>query len=356
MLKLEKTENNTEMVQKGGSRSTNVQVQTVNVSSGLTYVDVKHIAEDVFKQNYLTLSTEAGEIARERAEEITNKFIEKLKKENPEGIKQVKDPDFQFSLFELQKEYAKYGEDDLGELLVNLLVSRTKENGRNIRQIVLDEAIKVASTLTKEQIDTLSIIFLLRHTVQKGIGDLYEFEYYLKTHFLPFVDNLSKNETLYRHLEFARCGKISALSVEAADVFKFHYQGLFSRGFTQEHLNSLSLSANVINANIMKSFRNEKLLQVKAMKEEDLTSRYNRSNWTDDERKKVTQLFEKYTMSNDEIEKDIINRCTFMEKVFDVWGDSDLKKFELTSVGITIGYSNVRRIISHFTNLSVWIN
>jgi hypothetical protein len=41
----------------------------------------------------------------QRGEAITDRFIEKLQSENPEGLKQAETPDFQDALFTVQKEY-----------------------------------------------------------------------------------------------------------------------------------------------------------------------------------------------------------------------------------------------------------
>lgn len=133
---------------------------------------------------------------------------------------------------------------------------------------------------------------------------------------MEFIDNLSKNETVYRHLEFSRCGKISALSTNIIDRFRKSYQGLFSKGFSQEYLNSISLSNKIIKSNITISFRNDRLLQIKSITENDLKSKYN-----------------------------LIN-CE----------NSYFQNFERKSVGIAIGHSNLKRIIKSLTDLSIWIN
>ena len=103
---------------KSGDNSTTVQAETVVVKQGLSYPEVKGIFLDLFKANFLELSTEASQIARTRAEEITNNFIIRLEKEKPKSIAFVKDPGFQSALYEAQKAYAKTGDQDISEVLV----------------------------------------------------------------------------------------------------------------------------------------------------------------------------------------------------------------------------------------------
>ena len=62
-------------VQKGGENSTNIQVENINISQGITYSEAHTIACDVYRSNFLKLSKEAAEVAQARAEKITKKFL-----------------------------------------------------------------------------------------------------------------------------------------------------------------------------------------------------------------------------------------------------------------------------------------
>jgi hypothetical protein len=68
--------------QESGDDSTNLQAQSIVVNQGISYSDAKDIALDVYKSNFLQLSQDAAQVARERAEEITDNFLDKLKNEN----------------------------------------------------------------------------------------------------------------------------------------------------------------------------------------------------------------------------------------------------------------------------------
>lgn len=65
--------------------------------------------------------------------------------------------------------------------MVNLLVERTKHTSRNLLQIVLDESISVVQKLTQEQINILSVIFILKNTRVVQAANISEvFENYRK--------------------------------------------------------------------------------------------------------------------------------------------------------------------------------
>jgi len=226
---------------KAGKQSTNVQAENITVNQGVTYADARQIALDVFHANFLELSEQAAIIARARAEEITDKFIKQLQEQNNSGIVNAQDPDFQYALFTIQKEYARSGDKDLGDLLVDLLVDRTKHDKRTILQIVLNESLSVAPKLTNDQLAALSIVFLVKHTVNNRINNLQSFSSYLDTYFAPYVNMLTSNESCYQHLAFAGCGTISIGSNDIIDVFKNRYKGLFSKGFTSEDIENANI-------------------------------------------------------------------------------------------------------------------
>ena len=187
-------------IQAGG----NVTIAKV----GLTYSEVKAVALDVFRENFYKLGKVANETAKLRAEEITDEFFAKLQEEHPNGLDRSQDPDFQYALFTVQKEYARNGDKDLGDLLVDLLVDRSKQEQRNILQIVLNESLSTAPKLTESQLANLAVIFLFRYTQSYGIGNQEMLGEFFDKHALPFVDKVVKNSASYQHLEFTGCGAI----------------------------------------------------------------------------------------------------------------------------------------------------
>lgn len=165
-------------IQAGG----NVSVINVGVSAS----EARAIALDVAKATFHELSGAAREMASGRVEEITDKVIEKLEREFPDGLQKAKDPDFQYALFTVQKQYARNGDKDLGDLLVDLLVDRSKQDQRDILQIVLNESIETAPKLTEAQLSNLAIIFLFRYTQNQGIGNHQMLGTYFDCNVLPF--------------------------------------------------------------------------------------------------------------------------------------------------------------------------
>lgn len=204
-----------------------------NVNYGLSYEDVKKIFYDLFEVNFHKLSNVAKEVAEKRALDIIDKFLYELKHQNPEGLNQANDPDFHYDIFIAQSEYAKSGDPVLADILISLLIERTKETQRSRTQIVLNESIAIASKLTREEFDILTLWFISQHCIKQwefhNISDLRN---YIDVYILPFLGSLEKEKSWYTHLVYAGCGFIQAFQVMDIDmVIHNKSAGIIPEGF-----------------------------------------------------------------------------------------------------------------------------
>ncbi len=129
---------------------------------GVPYDQMRPIAEELFSGNFERLPGTARDEAHARAGEILEAFIGRLRSVNPGGVVPAGDPGFQLDLFSAQRGYARRGEGVLKDVLVDLLVRRAAAEEPGLMQLVLGEALDVASRLTEAEYHILSFIFLLR--------------------------------------------------------------------------------------------------------------------------------------------------------------------------------------------------
>jgi len=341
--------------QKSGDESINIQANSITVQTGLTYSDVKKIALDVFRNNFEELSVVAVDTARNRAEEITEKFLQELQKQNQKAFNNAQDPDFQYSLFTVQKEYARSGDEDLGDLLVDILVERTKVDQRGLLQIVLNESIAVAPKLTSSQFSALSIMFSLRYTRYLLMTSLDMLNRYLSYRLAPFIKDLPKSRASYQHLEFAGCGSISMGSVTIAKIFK-KYPGVFTKGFTKEQFDNELAQINGCEKLLIPSLRNNDLFQFNATDFEVLKQKMSQEGINEADFSKVESFWKKYLISDEELKKDLINRNENMATLIDAWENTFMNRMTLTSVGIAIAHAYTRSKTGDSDDLSIWIN
>jgi hypothetical protein len=336
-------------IQAGGN------VTVINV--GVTSAEARAIALDVAKGTFYELTGAAKETASIRVEEITDQVIKKLEKDFPAGLQKAKDPDFQYALYTVQKEYARNGDKDLGDLLVDLLVDRSKQDQRDILQIVLNESLSTAPKLTETHLAALAVIFLFKYTQNHSIGTHQMFGEYLDKHLLAFVSKLSKNHAGYQHLEFSGCGSIGSLGGNTLEgILGTLYQGQFLKGFDQSEIENRAISLGLDSRFFIPCLNDASKFQVRANSKKILEKQLDAQGVSQEDRAQILQLFDLGKMSEAEIKEKLIAIRPYMAEVFDIWTNSPMQSFTLTSVGMAIGHANIKRLIGEFASLSIWIN
>lgn len=340
--------------QESGDYSANYQAGTIN-QYGLSYSEVKEVALDVFKNNFITLSEQANRIARERAEELVDDFLNEIKEKNPALLNSVQEPSMQSALYSAQKSYAITGDKNVADMLVDILVDRADQTERNLRQIVLDESLEVVPKLTNEQLDILTIVFILRYSRQQGLSSLEKFKQYLETSIKPFTDNLTKENSSYQHIEYCNCGAVSIAVIDIENIFSRHYKGLFCRGMEQEEFEKNYGEISGYQNLLIQCLHDSTKLQVNALDNEVLKKRIEEEELSEKAAENLTNFFDSNVMNNNEIKDYLIKQGDFMERLFDVWGNSEMKATTLTSVGIAIAQANFKRKTGESIDLSIWI-
>ena len=211
-----------------GDHSTNIQGSDVTVNQyGLKYSDIKDVAMDVFKSNFYDLGEKVEKLVNERAEEIINKYLKRLEEESPESIKNTEDPDVRFSIYEVQKSYARLGDKEISDLLVDILIQRTMNPDESFKKLVLNEAITVIPKLTTKQIDVLSLIYLVKYLLFIPEFKI-PFNHYNSV-IQPFLTRIDipNNQMVYQHLQYSGCVSISIGSSDFETIMIHKFPHLF---------------------------------------------------------------------------------------------------------------------------------
>lgn len=343
-----------EVKQESGDQSVNLQAGG-NIVVGVTYEDARQIALDVYKANAVELAAAAKQAAIARAEELTDKFLSELKDKNPPAVSQAARPDFQIALLDAQKAYARTGDKDLAVVLVDLLVNRTKQEPRSLREIVLSESLQVVPRLTVAQINTISAIFLLRYTENRLVATLEHLGQWFDRYMAPLVSSLSKSDSLYRHLVYSSAATQELTSMNLAAVFKTHYPGVFSKGFDVTNMKDLTDKYPNLKAMLhdAPTEGRKMLLPVTTglLKQMLDSAGVHDSNDID----RLINAQKSDLVGDAEVLQKLIGARKDFETLADVWDNSSLKSMTLTSVGTAIGHANFQRLSGDQAPLSIWI-
>lgn len=338
---------NTVAIQAGGN---------IVITAGITASEARSIALDVAKATFYELTGVAKDTASLRIEEITNQVISKIESEYPEGLKKAIDPDFQYALYTVQKQYGRTGDKDLGDLLVDLLVDRSKQESRDILQIVLNESLETAPKLTGGQLSILAITFLLRYTKNNQIINNEALGDYFDKHISPFIGKITKSGASYQHLQFTGCGSTGPTAVTIEHILKLSYPGIFSKGFDPQIIIEREISIGP-NLNFFRVCLNDpQKIQVSYLDDESLKTGLEEHRVPDGDKEKIKALFKENLMNDAEIKEKCIKTRPYMEEIFNIWDNSEMNSLTLTSVGMAIGHANIKRFIGEFADLSSWIN
>ncbi|MGN0469043.1 MAG: LPO_1073/Vpar_1526 family protein [Acutalibacteraceae bacterium] len=160
-----------------GSEST--QIATQNNYYGLTPKEACEMAIKLFYDNFPKLQEQAKELVEKRVTEFMDEVATKLYREKITDMSPLADPDVQYVVYEAQKNYARFANKDLLSILSDFIVERIKTDKDDYFKIILDKAISIVPNLTKEQIDTLTLLFYYKSVKFSGIHNLND----LKRHF-----------------------------------------------------------------------------------------------------------------------------------------------------------------------------
>ncbi|MCW8408908.1 hypothetical protein OQJ13_07980 [Legionella sp. PATHC035] len=346
---------NNKQNQKSGNNSTNIQAQRdIVVNHGLGYEDIKKIFIDLFRENFLTLQNDAQNTIKQRFEEFTNNLIAALKNESQINLDAAKDPDLQYAIFTSQKEYARSGKEDLLNLLTDLLVERFKSEDHDFKKIVLNEAIQAANKLTKQQLNTMSLVFLGAES-GKAINDVKSFENHLKT-FLPFCEDYKGGSFDFRHIEYVGCGNINFVGSKFTDHLKANYGGVLSKGFDAEKIKELQLTAEQIKQFIIPCLRDDKKLQINALNHTVIEDRGRELGLENEKINRLKKLHDDYLYTEEEILELLAVISPQLLTLNNNWNTTNLGQLKLTPVGIAMAQANITRITGEKYELNIWLN
>lgn len=345
--------------QSGGDSSTNLQAEKIVVHQhGLSYRDAKEIALDVYKENFLKLSADAAKVARERAEELTNNFLAKLEKESPDLADKFAEPGLQVALYTAQKAYATTGNRDLQNLLVDILVSRAKSNIRDLRQIVLDEALEVAPRLTLEHFDALTTSWFLTHTCYSGLQSREDFNKIIIKDLIPFTESLTESHSNYEYFEYVGCGSLTDFGGwrTLESHIKNTYCGFFQTGFQRNEIPSELAKLKNFEQLIEPFPNHETLFIFKGLDSETIRKNTKMIGIGEEFIEPIFTLLRSKLWDDVKVKESLLAGVPELDKVFKIWEKTPLRRLKITPVGLAIAQANFTRKVGAQLDLSIWVN
>lgn len=324
------------------------------VNIGVTLEQVHDVALNIYKANMMDFIGVARSIAEERAMRVTDDFLQKLQQEHPEALAAFLRPDMQFVLLEAQRGAARTESTHLPGVLVDLLVDRAKSQDE-FASIVLTEAIATAPKLTVDQLDALSIVFIVKYTRNFRVLNAKSFEEYLGEYFLPFLDDASRTMARFQHMEYVGCGTINVTSVDLKKMFCDNYPHLWCTKLKKkevQHEMEESLTATLEQIGAIKPVDDD--YEIVPAFDINFKPIVEAGDITDEQVEKWLTYLRKVALK-DAKTRPLASLVPGAARLFEYWESTQATHFSLTSVGIAIAHANLARRGVKGMNLSIWI-
>lgn len=345
--------------QRGGHHSTNIQI----IHEALPQ-DAKGLILDIVHAELYRYRQDAEAEVSERMERIAERVVSRVALAGPQATAAFRDPDVQFSVGAVGRAYARTGDDNLADVLVDLLADRCAVEGRTLMAVVLNDAIETAARLTDSELAALSLAWRLLNTRWLGMNSLESLRLFLEEQVAPFVDALPEGEASFLHMQYLGCVGNLATTSTMGGVFLGAYPGLFTNGFAVEDLDAELLaslgehqpkSVDEPGPFFIPCLRDRSLLQVNALFPEQLDDA-TKSHGVPDAALGLKALVSRNQMSPDAVQSSLRDTHPCVASLEAKWESSGLGSFRLTSVGMAIAHSNYRRVTGLSTPLSTWVS
>lgn len=333
--------------QNGGDHSNQIQGggdvtlnQNVTNNNGLSYTEAKDLFLTLFRDNFYEMRGQAMETVAARAEEVTVKFLQQMQKRSPNGVVSANDPAMQRALVTAQTEYACSGDEDLSDILVDILVDRAQANTGTLQAIVLSEALNAAPKLTSGQIAALTISLAMRYTHFYGWQSPVHFYENLGAALRDAATVIATEKVSYAHMSYVGVGTISVGEWNIFQRCSELYPGVFTRGFTLEEIPE---ELRKFEALFIPAWRDVSRRQLVFSSLEMLERTITEGNPIYPHIDQLKHLIKLNIMTEIEIETDLRTNMPGFSPIVDAWKSTQLKSFDLSSVGFAIGQANWRR-------------
>lgn len=170
------------------SSGSNIGVQ--NIYNGISPEKAIEITNKLFFDNFPKLQAQALEVVNQRMDEFQKELFEKLSQNPKINYSVFTDPDMQYILYDAEVNYARFGTEQLLNNLSSLIQARIEHNENDYLKIIIDSAIKVVGQLSIEQIDYLTVTFLLKNVRYYQIKNLSDLKNHY-TYILSIFNNIN---------------------------------------------------------------------------------------------------------------------------------------------------------------------
>jgi hypothetical protein len=227
--------------------------QKILNANEITYNEHKHFHIDgeeadkylavLFEQNFPKLHNEAMTVAKDCANQMAISVLAEVHEMNPDDVNNFRRPNVQAAFLAATQSFAETGDPDTGKgdaslgLLLSKLVAKLVANpNRNLTDIVTRRAIAIAPLLTRQQINSLTVLAIYQTCTFRG-ESASEILSVVEDFFKEYAGDLAVRRNEYSYMESVGVGSVSMLAGFGTDPFGSickKYKLQLRKGFTRD--------------------------------------------------------------------------------------------------------------------------
>ena len=350
--------------QLSGNDSMNIQNNDLSKNNiiinnnGINYIETKQMINDMLSSEMTKFKGEALQIINTKMDDFSSIFLQSIINKNPNfDFSVFSMPSVQNSISNAMKGYCLDEREQLGYAFINMLIDRISIREKNVLQISIDEAIKILPNLTSEQLDTLTMLFLLL-TGLRRISSLDSLKERVNLICNFYHESLNITDTCVFLKIYNTCVSLDeAKSFKPIEeIFRNNMTGLFFKGFNEDELTSISgHDLLYYNRIIIRSLRDVSKYQFNTLTQDILKSTVQGTNLQSDY-DLMAAIFSKNTMTIEEIKRELIDINPKIERLLSDWRNSDYKYLCLTPIGKVIAIANYNNKLNKNLKYSDYIS
>jgi hypothetical protein len=343
--------NNSIAVQSSGDTSIRV---------GFHAAEVQSIIHSAMQAAMSLFAVAAREVADERMADLEHRIMERFSTQEATSVETLKQPDFQYVLTRAHHSYARSGDSQVADTLVDLIGHRASQTERNRLSLTLNDAIDKAPLLTKNEFAELSLIYMLGHTRRMDIINFERFVEWIKTFIMPFVSDVAEHGASFQYMEAQSCGQTSVMQTQFRDLFVKNYGGVLSKGFDRAQY--IAHVAPELHYTFEKTeivipcLHDGSRWQLNAIDRKTFLEHAAEVIPDEATRNNLWNMFENTVFNEDELVEKVSEQEPQFCRLRTLWNSTPLNSFRLTAVGIAIGHANARRVAKIDADLAIWIH
>lgn len=344
------------MTQRADASRDSLVIQSgENTNIGYSAEEMRAVIETLADQvpKYAAIASEIVEARLKAFEErILSRFA--TEQANPTAFA---DPDFQHALGTAQRSFCRFGDEVSADILVALLAQKSKEPARNRLSLVLGQAVEKAALLTANELAALSLAHLLVSVkfIVPNFGALCS---RLQDQAVPLLSDITTEESSYTYLESQGCASvIFTTGIDLTEVLRRSYPGLLSLGHTSERM--VELFGDGFEARcgtlIRPCIHDDGKWQANALDKDTLSRMVDENGLTEFQSQFSVLLEPASLMDKNRMIEAMKPRVPEVEKLFEVWDTTLVRRLRPTPIGTAIAHANLVRISNFKAELTTWI-